>query len=204
EWPEHWQNSDDENVTSPTSLKQGAIAALVASDLDEKIALTRITAKKWFDGLIGLGGSVAAPLYFAGVFPGMEEASSEESAGKEEGKKAKKGKSKKEAKEPPIYLAFEAPFVVNFIDKNQIRYLQINVEVMARDEAVIEGVKAHTPKIINNLLILFSDLDFETITSVAGKQKLRDLALEEIRKILKEETGKNEVEALYFTGFVMQ
>ncbi len=59
EWPEHWQNSDDENVTSPTSLKQGAIAALVASDLDEKIALTRITAQRWFDGLIGLGGNIS-------------------------------------------------------------------------------------------------------------------------------------------------
>jgi len=154
--------------------------------------------------LIGLGGSVAATLYFAGVFPGGEEVSSEESAD-EDSKKIKKTKSsKKEDKDPPIYMSFEAPFVVNFIDKNQIRYLQINVEVMARDQDVIDGITAHTPKIKNNLLVLFSDLDFETITSVAGKQKLRDLALEEIRKILKEEIGNNEVEALYFTGFVMQ
>lgn len=150
-----------------------------------------------------IGGSVAATLYFAGVFPGADESAAEESSAKSDKGKSKDKKEKGE-KKPPIYMTFEAPFVVNFIDKNQIRYLQINVEVMARDQAVIDGIVAHMPKIKNNLLIIFSDLDFDMITSVAGKQKLRDLALEEIRRILKEETGSNEVEALYFTGFVMQ
>ena len=157
--------------------------------------------------LLVVGGSVAATLYFAGVFPGAEESSSDESSdessAKEDGKKSKKEKKNKK-KEPAIYLTFESPFVVNFIDKNQIRYLQINVEVMARDQDVIDAVGLHMPKIKNNFLVLFSDLDFEMITNAAGKQKLRDLALEELRKILKDEGDKNDVEALYFTGFVMQ
>ena len=154
--------------------------------------------------ILVIGGSVAATLYFAGVFPGAEDASSEEVAADEGGKKAKKGKKGKKEKKPAVYLTFESPFVVNFIDKNQIRYLQINVEIMARDQEVIDAVTTHMPKIKNNFLILFSDLDFEMITNAAGKQKLRDLALEELRKILKDEGDKSEVEALYFTGLVMQ
>ncbi len=154
--------------------------------------------------VLAVAGSVVATLYFAGVFPGGNETSAEASVDDGSGESKGKSKKKKVAKGPPIYLPFEDPFVVNFIDKNQIRYLQINVEVMARDQDVIDSIGAHLPKIKNNLLVLFSDLDFDMITNVAGKQKLRDLALEELRKILKDETGNGEVEALYFTGFVMQ
>jgi len=152
--------------------------------------------------LLIIGGSVAATLYFAGVFPAAEEAS----GGDEEVKSSSKSKKAKKAEEsgPAIYFTFEKPFVVNFIDKNQIRYLQINVEVMSRDQDVIDSIGVHLPKIKNNFLVLFSDLDFDMITNAAGKQKLRDLALEELRKILKDEEGNNNVEALYFTGFVMQ
>lgn len=154
--------------------------------------------------ILAIGGSVAATLYFAGVFPGGDKESAEISEDGEEVKSKEKGEKKKPAKGPAIYFPFKDAFVVNFIDKNQIRYLQINVEVMSRNQEVIDSIETHLPKIKNNLLVLFSDLDIEMITSVVGKQKLRDLALEELRKILKEETGHNEVEALYFTGFVMQ
>jgi len=152
--------------------------------------------------IIVIGGSVAATLYFAGVFPAAEEVSDDD----DEVKSSSKSKKEKKRKEndPAIYFIFEKPFVVNFLDKNQIRYLQINVEVMSRDQDVIDSIEAHLPKIKNNFLVLFSDLDFDMITNAAGKQKLRDLALEELRKILKDEGAKNDVEALYFTGFVMQ
>jgi len=153
--------------------------------------------------LLVIGGSVAATLYFAGVFPVSEEGSSDEEGSAKEGSKSKKEIKKKDLG-PAIYFTFESPFVVNFIDKNQIRYLQINVDVMSRNQDVIDSIGNHLPKIKNNFLVLFSDLDFEMITNAAGKQKLRDLALEELRKILKDETGNDEVEALYFTGFVMQ
>lgn len=150
--------------------------------------------------IVMVSGSVAATLYFAGVIPGGDEVAVESS---DDDKKSKKNDKKKD-RAVPIYYIFEKPFVVNFIDKTQIRYLQINVEVMSRDQEVIDGIEAHLPKITNNLLILFSDLDFTTITSVVGKQKLRDLALEELRNILDNEINNDNVEELYFTGFVMQ
>ncbi|MCF6325174.1 MAG: flagellar basal body-associated FliL family protein [Gammaproteobacteria bacterium] len=153
--------------------------------------------------LLVVGGSVAATLYFAGVFSASEKLSSGDEVSDKGSSKPEKERKNLD-KEPAIYFIFESPFVVNFIDKNQIRYLQINVEVMSRDQEVIDSIGAHLPKIKNNFLVLFSDLDFEMITNAAGKQKLRELALEELRNILKDETGNNDVEALYFTGFVMQ
>jgi flagellar FliL protein len=56
----------------------------------------------------------------------------------------------------------------------------------------------------NNLILLFSEQTYETLSSREGKRKLADAALEEVRKILREQSGNASVEALYFTTFVMQ
>jgi len=52
--------------------------------------------------------------------------------------------------------------------------------------------------------MLFSSLDYQTISTIAGKQKIRDEALAEVQNVMKQETGKTGVEAIYFTSFVMQ
>lgn len=107
-------------------------------------------------------------------------------------------------KKANYYFAFDPPFVVNFSDGKQIRYLQVSIEIMVFDELVIEDVKKHMPIIRNNLIMMFSNLDYETLNSVAGKEKLRSESLAEIKGILKDKTGKPGVEEVYFTGFVMQ
>lgn len=105
---------------------------------------------------------------------------------------------------PAIYHAFEPAFVVNFKEKGRTRYLQINVQVMTRDEDVIKTLDQHMPLIRNNLLLLFSGKDADTLHSPEGKEKLRQAALEEVQRILEEQTGNPGVEALYFTNFVTQ
>jgi len=120
-----------------------------------------------------------------------------------------KGKTKKQYvkevnKEPPIYVELGDVFVVNFIENNQLRYLQVKVDAMTRDPEAAEQVKTHMPLIRNNLVMLFSSLDYQTISTIAGKQKIRDEALAEVQNVMKQETGKTGVEAIYFTSFVMQ
>ncbi len=55
EWPENWRLATESHVEI-TSLKQAAVAALSSSNLDDKVALTRAAARKWFNGTLGLGG----------------------------------------------------------------------------------------------------------------------------------------------------
>lgn len=102
------------------------------------------------------------------------------------------------------YYAFDPPFVVNFQAQDTLRFLQIKVEVMARDPKVIEAVERHMPVIRNNLIVLFSAQDFTTISTRVGKERLRAQTLAEIQKVLKENTGQPGVESVYFTSFVMQ
>jgi flagellar protein FliL len=110
------------------------------------------------------------------------------------------GVGKKEA----VYMDFEQPFVVNFMDENQLRYLQVSVAVMSHDAKMAELVKRHMPIIRNNLVMLFSNQTRAQIISREGKEKIRAEAQAEVQKILKEQTGKPVVEALYLTSFVMQ
>jgi len=103
-----------------------------------------------------------------------------------------------------MYMDFEQPFVVNFQDEGQLRYLQISVSVMTKNPKVVEEMKRHMPLIRNNLVMLFSGQTREGVISREGKEKIRKDAEAEVQKILKEQTGNPGVKALYFTSFVMQ
>lgn len=108
------------------------------------------------------------------------------------------------AKGPPQYLALEPPLVVSFEDRSAIRFLQVTVEVMARDEEAIEAVTTHTPVIRNNLLMLMGGKTVSELTSREGKEALRQEALAEVQRILASTTGEPGIEDLYFTSFVVQ
>lgn len=169
-----------------------------------------------FTAILLVASSVGATLLLTGVFSKSDEQAtvaaddSEEAAPPEDAKpksKSKKSKDKKGAKEPkapPIYVELGEPFVVNFVEGAQIRYLQVKIEAMTRDQVVADAVKTHLPQIRNNLVLMFSNLDYGSLASAEGKQKIRDQALLEIQNILKEETGNSGAEAVYFTSFVMQ
>jgi flagellar FliL protein len=116
---------------------------------------------------------------------------------------AKDGKPAK-PKEPPLYFAFDPPLVVSFQEQTTMRFLQITVEVMGRNEEMVAAVKTHMPVIRNNLLMLLGGRSIPDLTSREGKEQLRKDALAEVQKILKENTGKPGVEDLYFTSFVLQ
>ncbi len=104
----------------------------------------------------------------------------------------------------PIYLAIDPPLVTNFEVRGQIRFLQTQMEIMARDQAVIDAAVYHMPVIRNQLLLLMNDQGYERLSSREGREAIRSEALEEIRRVLREVGAPANVEAVYFTGFVMQ
>ena len=66
------------------------------------------------------------------------------------------------AKTPAIYSKFDPPFVVNFQNKGQMRFLQVSIEVMTRDVATADLIKQHDPKLRNDLLMLLGGQAFTT------------------------------------------
>ena len=106
---------------------------------------------------------------------------------------------------PPLYLALDPPFVVNFQADQLVRFLQVSVEVMSRDPKALELLKDNDPVLRNDLLILLADQKYSALATPAGKEQLRAAALTVIRKDLAQAGGDPKlVEAVYFTSFVMQ
>ncbi len=104
-----------------------------------------------------------------------------------------------------IYYKFDPAFVVNFGSDGNTRYLQITLEAMSRDAAVIEQIKNNEPAIRNDLVLLYSAQQPEALLAPEGKEKLRQATLEAVRKTIAAEGAKSEaVEAVYFTSFVIQ
>ncbi|HEY1078429.1 MAG TPA: flagellar basal body-associated FliL family protein [Fontimonas sp.] len=107
-------------------------------------------------------------------------------------------------KAPPLYQTMEPAFVVNLEAPDHARYLQTQIELMARDSAALEAVGRYNPRIRNAILLLLGQQQIADLTTREGKEKLQAAVLAEIQKILKEETGSPGIEAVYFSSFVMQ
>ena len=105
---------------------------------------------------------------------------------------------------PVQYFNLEPSFLVNFPHQGRQRYLQADISVMSRDEAALLAVQQHMPAIrhrLNNVLSAQVMLVFE---DPSGIEALRQLAAQEVQKVLVEEIGREGVEDLLFTSFVMQ
>ncbi len=108
-------------------------------------------------------------------------------------------------KDPALYTSLHPPLVVNFNDKvGQSHFMQITMEVMARDQNVINSVREHTPVIRNSLILLYSGAIYDEITTRDGKEKMLADGLAEIQKVMTEQIGEPGVEAVYFTALVIQ
>ena len=74
---------------------------------------------------------------------------------------------------------------------------------MAYDQAVLDKVAANIPAVRNNLIMLFSGEDYDYLTTLEGKENLRQEVLGSINQVVRFK-GKSGVKEVFFTGFVMQ
>lgn len=104
----------------------------------------------------------------------------------------------------PYYFSLDPAFVVNFPGRGRAKFLQVNIDGVTRDPNLKEDITTHLPRIRNNIVLLLSSKTYEDVITAEGKEKLRQEVLGEINKILLDETGKDDVEDVFFTSFVMQ
>jgi flagellar FliL protein len=64
-------------------------------------------------------------------------------------------------------------------------------------------VTKNSPLIRNNLLLIMSNRDYQSLMSREGKEKLRQEALAEVKAVAKKE-GAPPIDDLLFTSFVVQ
>lgn len=82
--------------------------------------------------------------------------------------------------------------------------MQVTLEVMAPSQNQINQVREHIPVIRNSLILLLGSSIYEDVVTREGKEALLQQCLEEIRAVMTEKVGEPAVEAVYFTGLVVQ
>ena len=105
---------------------------------------------------------------------------------------------------PAIYLPLKPAFVVNYGGKGHLRYLKTELSVRLASTEAANSVRHHMPWIRNNLVMLFARQTEESINSQEGREQLRQDALAEIRKVVKEEDALEGVIDVYFNTFIVQ
>ncbi|MDQ7015353.1 MAG: flagellar basal body-associated FliL family protein [Gammaproteobacteria bacterium] len=103
-----------------------------------------------------------------------------------------------------IYVELDPAFTVNLMGGSSSKFLQIAVSILTYYDDSEESIQRHIPEIRNSLLMLFGEQKSQKLGDVKSKEILRSKALEAVKKVLSERGEKVDIEALFFTKFVMQ
>lgn len=105
---------------------------------------------------------------------------------------------------PAIYYSIQPAFVVNYPVGNRVRFLQVELSVLARDDESIAVINNHMPLIRNNILIALQGQDIQTLLTDAGKTQLQLDITSVIQEVVNAHLGRPGIESVLFINFVVQ
>ncbi|MGI2853483.1 flagellar basal body-associated protein FliL [Shewanella algae] len=170
----------------------------------EELELQEAQAPKSKKKLFIFGGIGFAVLLLVGVGLWFFLGSSDEAVTQEESNEVQTEEVQANNSREAFYVAMPRPFLFNLPGANRSRLVEIKVQLMVRGSDDDVTLKKHIPLIEDALLTTFSGADVEKLSSQAGKDELRQLALLNVQNTLQPVTGRKVVEKVLFTGFVMQ
>ncbi len=105
------------------------------------------------------------------------------------------------------YVDIGPSFVTNYAtgDSSAAHFVKVDVALRVDQADTVDVIKYHKDALRNYLLLLLSAQDEATMTSVSGREALRQKALAGLNAILRREEGpKVQIKDIYFTNFVLQ
>lgn len=111
------------------------------------------------------------------------------------------GKPEAAAPKVPVFLALDT-FTVNLQDGEQ--YLQLDITLQVADQAQIDAIKLHMPRVRSRLLSLLSSKHPDELMSPEDKKKLTAEILAQVKQPLEPKGKPQQIEDVLFTSFVIQ
>ncbi|WP_051218831.1 flagellar basal body-associated FliL family protein [Oceanobacter kriegii] len=102
------------------------------------------------------------------------------------------------------YIYFEPALVINFGSTGRMRYLRTEIALKVSSSEAAGKVTQHKPSLRNALVFLLSAQEPKVINSSQGRESIRGLALEEMRRTMQRLEGMPYVDDLFFNTFVVQ
>ena len=75
---------------------------------------------------------------------------------------------------PPQYVVLKPEFVMSFQVGTRQRFLQTSIQVMTRDQAIVDAMELHEPMVRNEVIRIISSQEFETMRTTEGRLKLQE------------------------------
>lgn len=104
------------------------------------------------------------------------------------------------------YVPLQPAFVCNFgfSETGRLMYLKADVSIRVSSQDAEMAARYHLPALRNSLVLLLSRQDEATVSSSAGRELIRNQALNELNEILASEEGTPYIDDLLFTNFIVQ
>jgi flagellar FliL protein len=103
------------------------------------------------------------------------------------------------------YLDLKPAIITNFGGVGPIHFLKAEIALrVGKNPESGASVQHHIPQIRHTLVMLLSRQTDETLSTMQGKEQIRQEALAAVQKVLQDEEGKPMVEDLLFNNLIVQ
>jgi len=109
----------------------------------------------------------------------------------------------KGGEEGASYFAFAQGFTSNLKDSGSFVQMALSVAT-AEDGKVAEAVKNNEAALRSVVLMVVAEENAEILATKPGKEALQARLRDAMNAVMRAKTGSNSIDAVYFTGFVIQ
>lgn len=117
--------------------------------------------------------------------------------------KSEPAKPKEVAPAPPVFVTLD-PFTVNLQSEDGERYLQVAFTLQVASQEQVDQVKLYMPLLRSRMLLLLASKKASELATEEGKRKLQDEILALTKQPFAPKSKPQEVNAVFFTSFVIQ
>ncbi|OIQ44922.1 MAG: flagellar basal body-associated protein FliL [Gammaproteobacteria bacterium MedPE] len=101
------------------------------------------------------------------------------------------------------YFGFEPDITTNYLSEgNKLGFIRITLELMVKSPDHVAIIEHHAPLLRAKVVEILGEQTEEKIKSPAGKKEIREICLDAINALLKEETGQELAVSLLFTKYI--
>ncbi|MCB5225315.1 flagellar basal body-associated protein FliL [Alishewanella sp. 16-MA] len=105
-----------------------------------------------------------------------------------------------------VYYGFEPDIVTNFVSENRrsLGYVRVSIELMLPNKEMLSVIEYHEPMILDTIIGILSKQPEQKIKSITGREEIRLEIFEQLKVVLKRETGQTMVQDILFTKYLYQ